>query len=84
MTLYQYNSLDELEQSEALCSFGIELGTRKDGTYLYTLYSLYDFYVETKRYIEFEILYGLRTFKTSTLLEPYLENIDISQINPSS
>lgn len=84
MTLYEYNGLDELEQSEALWAFGIELGTRTDETYLYTLYSLDDFYVETKRHIEYDVLHNLRAFKTSTLLEPYLNSIDLSKIIPSS
>lgn len=83
MTLYEYNDLDELEQMETLWEFGIELGKRKDKTYSYTLYSIDDFYVELKRHTKYDVLHGLRTFKTSALLGPYLHSIDISPIIPS-
>ena len=84
LTLYQYNDLDELEQFEVIWNSGILLAKRTDQTYTYTLYSLWNFYVEMKRHIEYDVWHGLRTFSTTALLDPYLKDIDISSTNPSS
>jgi len=78
MTLYEFNSLDEMEQQEAIWD-AVQIGTYKDDTYLYTCYQIDAFYVETKRHIEYDVLHGLRSFKNLDLLRPYLDqmNFDI-------
>lgn len=80
LTLYEFKFLDELEQFEAIWASGVELGKRSDATYHYTLYSLWGFYVEIKRHIEFDVWHGLQTFTTTRMLEPYLNTIDISKV----
>lgn len=80
MTLYEFNALDELEQKEALWDKGVEIGRRKDATYSYVLYQIDGFYVEEKYHIEWEVMRGLRAFTTTKLLDPYLNDMDISTI----
>ena len=77
MTLYQFNSLDEMEQIEAIWKHGAHLVNREDEEYKYELIQIDDFYIELKHHKEHDVLKGLRTFKTTTLLEPYLGKINI-------
>jgi len=41
------------------------IGTYKDDVYLFTCYQKDDFYIETKRHIEYDVLHGLRSFKNA-------------------
>lgn len=84
MTLYEYRMLDELEQLEAVWNFGIKLAERSETVFTYTLYAIDSFYVEVKRHINNEGYVDFRPFCSSTPLEPYLSQIDISGISPSS
>ena len=80
MTLYQYNSLDELEQSEVLWEHGVHIGERDDNTFRYVLYSLDSFYIELKYNRELNVINGSRSFSSTSQLEPYFPNIDITDI----
>ncbi len=80
MTLYQFNSLDEMEQMEAIWEHSIHIGYREDDIYKYELLQIDDFYIELKHHKEYDVLHGLRTFRTTELIEPYLGSIDISPI----
>jgi hypothetical protein len=66
MTLYQFNLLDELAQLKVLLKLD-PIAERKDEKHTYNLYVI-DFF------------YSLRSFNTTTPLEPYLDLIDISEI----
>jgi hypothetical protein len=80
MTLYQFNQLDEMEQAEVLWDKAVKLAERKDEVFLYTLYQVDAFYIETKRHIEYDVLHGLRSFlSTGEPLKPYLEQITIKE-----
>lgn len=80
MTLYQFNALDEMEQMEAVWDFGVHIGERDEPVFRYILYGINSFFVELKYNREHNSLVGSRSFTTQKLLEPYLPNIDISEI----
>jgi hypothetical protein len=46
MTLYQFNTSDEMEQLEAIWEYGVVVAERDDETYHYKLYQIDAFYVE--------------------------------------
>lgn len=82
MTLYQFNQLDEMEQAEVLWEKAVKLAERKDEVFLYTLYQVDGFYIETKRHIEYDVLQGLRSFfSTDEPLKLYLDQISIKGVN---
>ncbi len=77
MTLHNFNRLNETEQIEAFWN-GIFVGERGDGALRIICHQVNDFYVEYK------ILGGhyinMRTFKNPDRLQPYLSQIDISNL----
>jgi hypothetical protein len=77
MTLQHFAQLDGMEQLEIFWS-GEFIGELSDGEFRMICHQVNDFY------IEFKILGGhyldMKTFKNPDLLEPYLEQIDISGI----
>lgn len=82
MTLYQFNQLDEMEQTEVLWYKAVQLAEREDEVYRYILYQVDSFYIETKRHKEYDVLHGLRSFlSTGEPLKPYLDQISIKGIN---
>ena len=80
ITLYEFNSLDEHEKGATLWEYGVSLFQRFEGETGYCLYQLYSFYVEVKYDHDQNKISKFTSFSTSTKLEPYLENIDISEI----
>lgn len=78
MTLYEFNSLDELEQKEAIWEKGVFLSDRVDGEYFIKLYQIDGFYVETYRSIEHNVIVRFRSFSSTNPLDPYLDNMDLS------
>jgi hypothetical protein len=46
MSLYEFNALNELEQTEVLKEYREKLSKRKEGEYSVTLYQIDSFYVE--------------------------------------
>ena len=77
MTLYQFNSLKEVEKLRIILYLK-PIAKRTDEMYSYDLYAVDSFYIEITYAAADCTLIGLRSFKTITLLEPYLEQIDIS------
>ena len=77
MTLYQFNLLDEMEQMEAIWE-AVKLVERSDDTFHYNLYQIDDFYVEEKIHIAYDARHAFRSFKTTELLKPYLDQMNIN------
>lgn len=77
MTLQHFVQLDEMDQLEIFWS-GEFVGELRDGEFRMICHQIDDFYVE------FKILGGhyldMKTFKDPNLLEPYLEQMDISNL----
>jgi hypothetical protein len=80
MTQYEYNALDELEQTEALWEYAVHVGEYNNATFRYVLYSMFSFYVELKYNMKRNAINGSRSFSDLSQLEPYLPFIDISEI----
>jgi hypothetical protein len=72
MTLYEFNSIDEMEQIEAFWN-GVLVGERSDGEFKIECRQIDDFYVEYKilngQYID------MRSFKNPEMLQPYLDQM---------
>lgn len=84
MTLYQFNMMDEMEQIETVWNRGVLLAERKDQNYEYSLYQIDSFYVELRNEPGDKGYNAMKTFSTTTLLEPYLGQIDIGKLHGDS
>lgn len=80
ISLYEFNSLDEHEKGAVLWEYGEFLMQRFDLDIGYSLYQLNNFYVEVEYNGDQNKISKFTSFSTNTKLEPYLENIDISEI----
>lgn len=77
MTLYEFNALSDFEQAEVLWT-GALLAHREDGIFRILLYQLDSFYVEVFYNKTGNTLSRFRSFSTTSLLEPYLEQIGLT------
>jgi hypothetical protein len=77
MTLYEFNALDEMEQAEAVWE-GVFIADRQDNEHRILLYQIDSFYVEAYYHIEHNVLRRFRSFSSTTQLEPYLNQIDLT------
>jgi hypothetical protein len=77
MKLCEYENLPEAEQLELIQNDGIYIGKRWEKKYSILLYQIEDFYIEViyRKYRCF--VSSIRCFRSTLLLEPYLEQIDI-------
>jgi len=80
ITLYEFNSLDELEKIEALGEYGELIAHRFEGAFKFMLYQINDFYVQLKYITEGNIFKELQSFKTTDLLNMYLKDINIDDL----
>jgi len=80
MTLYDFRALNEPEQFEVTWA-GTFLADRQEPGYNVLLYCLGEFYVEVYFSIVKQAAVGLRAFKALHLLEPYLNQINNSDLN---
>lgn len=80
MTLYQFDQLDELEQWQVVWDKA-PIAKRTDEAHRYDLYAVDGFYVEVRYIMPGNIRDGLRSFQTAGLLEPYLDQFDISGLS---
>lgn len=76
MTLYQFISLDEMEQQEAIWE-GVLIADREDEEHKIFLYQIDSFYVEVFRPKEYNVVRKFVPFSSTDKLEPYLEKIKI-------
>lgn len=80
MTLKEYKALQLDEQASLLCKRGVSIAERKVGPYLIVLFQVEGFYVEVFYDKKTYQLVKLVSFYNTTLLEPYLADIDISDL----
>lgn len=72
MTLYEFNSADEMEQIEAFWN-GVLIGKRNEGEFIIECRQIDDFYVEYK--IKEHQYIDMRSFRNPDLLQPYLDQM---------
>ncbi len=78
MTLHEFNSLQKDKKTSAVWNLGVEIGERKEGSFQFELYSMDSFYVEfIYKGTSFQ---GIRSFCSTILLEPYLNEIELPKI----
>ena len=80
ITLYSFNSLDFEEQGNIVWD-GQWLCKRNEEKYEIALYAVSDFYVEAYYNPVENRVEGFRAFKSATPLEPYLDQIDLSELD---
>lgn len=80
MTLYQFKALELNEQTQATWDFGEQVAIRMTAKYKILLWVVEDFYVEIfYNYIDNQIE-RTRSFRNPDLTEPYLDQVDISDL----
>jgi hypothetical protein len=80
MTIYKFNCLDEVLQIELLWSTGVLIGSRQEGLFKILLYQIDSFYVEVfYQYFKGKMV-KLISFEDTSLLEPYLDSINIAPL----
>ena len=67
-------------QAGLLCREGVYLSSRTDGNYFIALYGLFDFYAEVYCFRPAGELLMITSFQGASLLEPYLEKIDLQGV----
>lgn len=78
MTLSDFKLLDPVVQDYIVHDRGIELAVRKAKGRQMTLYHVDAFYVEVSYLPGSNTVTMIRSFRSDTLLQPYLEQIDIT------
>jgi hypothetical protein len=75
-----YEALPEAEQLELIQLDGVYIGKRWEKKFSILLYQLEDFYVEViyRKYRCY--VSSIRCFRSTMLLEPYLEQVDIEPL----
>ena len=81
MTLYEFKSLSEDQQTELVWSEGDFVADRHESDCCILLYQIRSFYVELYYNGQANKLSKLRSFSSINQLEPYLNNIDILGIS---
>lgn len=79
MTIYQFNSLTEMEQIEAIWTVPA-VAERKENGYKVFLFHLGSFYVELYHHMERDSTERIRSFSSEDHLMPYLAKINIDQL----
>jgi hypothetical protein len=80
MTMQEFNYLDGLDKTKILSHDGVLLAKRIEGCIWITLYQIDSFYVEIFYHKTRYFYVSSRTFEDAGGLEPYLSQIDISEI----
>jgi hypothetical protein len=80
MTLTEFNRLNEFQQAEFLLDHGVKVAERIYKDFTIFLYQVNLFYVEVYFHNLFNIIQGFKGFDNITVLDPYLETIDITEL----
>ena len=78
MNLLEFNKLDAINKFDTLCRCGELLGERLSQGAKVLLYQIDAFYVEVYYVTSLNKIDKMRSFSSTNLLKPYLEEIDIS------
>lgn len=77
MALYEFNKLDTTSKANAVWD-GVIIGDREEDSYRILLYALDSFYIEVFYEKSKNEIVRFRSFSTTTLLEPYLNKINLN------
>jgi hypothetical protein len=79
MTLRQFRAFDINEQANAVWN-GTFLGTVAEAKYNIHLYNVAHFYVKVYYSNKLNEIVKIRAFKTTSLLAPYLDNVNVNAL----
>jgi hypothetical protein len=79
MTFYQFKSLSEYKQYEAIKAKGVIIADRISTAYKFLLYQVDSFYVELKYNLFETKIEAIRCFSGTKGLEPYLGDISLPE-----
>jgi hypothetical protein len=80
MTLYQFKSKNETEQTDIIGSKGELIAEREEKFCTIHLYQVGSFYVEVYHHNHFNVVIRVKSFKDLKQLDPYLQQINIDEI----
>lgn len=80
MMMLEFQSFSEEEQISILYQQGIYIGKRKAGQFTKLLFQLESFYVEISYTCYRKSIYKIRYSGSTTILDPYLEQIDFESV----
>ena len=80
MRLTDFNILDEIEQAQAILRHGIFIAERFYKEFRILLYQFHSFYVEVYYHKTYDMIQGFRGFESMSALDPYLAEIDITEL----
>ena len=80
MTLLSFHRLAPLEQQDHVLNTGTHLMTRQEPKYLINLYAVDGFYVELFFYRKHSQAVKINAFESTSLLESYLDDINLSEL----
>ncbi len=80
MTQHEFTGLTGKEQYKVMNRLGILIAERRDSFNKYCLFQVHSFYVEAKFDNNIEAIQGMRSFTSTSSLEPYLQNINITHL----
>ena len=83
MTQYEFNSLEEPKQAEAILD-GVHVGERFDEEHVIILYQVDGFYVEVFYHKEWHVIMKIRSFSSISHLDPYLMKVSIEEVHEQS
>ena len=82
MTTYDFNALDTKAKDFAVVNKGVLLAIRQEPKFFISLYQLGGFYVESFYHKKSRSVIHYRSFTNEELLDPYLEQITLSELLP--
>lgn len=80
MKLFDFQLLDKTDQIDYLYENGTFVGKRRDGLDIVLLYQVEGFYVEVFYQYYRKHPKKVRCFRSTVLLDPYLESIDVEHL----
>lgn len=80
MNTREFNGMDDVRQAETLLNEGVVIAERLYKEFRILLYQVRHFYVEVYFHKKFDMIQGFRSFESMSSLDPYLEEIDISDL----
>ena len=80
MTLYEFKSFDINKQADITWENGVLLGFREEDNHHMILYRIENFYVEIQYHTNQNEILQIKSFISEGPLNPYLDNIDISDL----
>jgi hypothetical protein len=80
MGIYEFNILELEQQKELVLKDAIFLTNRLESNMGLSLYKLFDFYAEVHLNNDTNEIEKIRTFKSIEQLDPYLDEIDSTEL----